>query len=177
MAGLGVGRTFQNVSLFPKLSVRENILTGAHSRLRAGYWSSALRLPSARMEEAKADIEADRILEALHLSEMSRMPVASLPFGIKKKIELGRALMMNPRLLLLDEPAAGLNYEEVSALKSTIKSLRDEFQLTVVLVEHHMDLVMSTCDHVVVLNFGRKICDGAPSEVQQSEAVIAAYLG
>jgi branched-chain amino acid transport system ATP-binding protein len=177
IAEIGIGRTFQNVALFNHLSVRDNISVGGHTKTAGNMVSDALKLQSARRREAELGEQVDRLIAELQLEQVASNGVAGLPFGTRKRVELARALATGPKLLLLDEPASGLNHEEVGALARLICRLRDARGLTVLLVEHHMGLVMSISDKVVALNFGRKIAEGPPVIVQNHAEVIRAYLG
>lgn len=177
IAGLGLGRTFQNLAMFRSMSVLENVMVGAHSQSIAGFVSSALRLPRVALEEHKLRQRADEILDLVGLTADRDRPVTALPFVKQKGVELARALAADPKLLMLDEPAAGLNHQELDHLVRLIRDVRDRLGITILLVEHHMHLVMSVSDHIVALNFGRKIAEGTPTQIQNHEAVIEAYLG
>ncbi|MDE2275793.1 MAG: ABC transporter ATP-binding protein [Burkholderiales bacterium] len=177
IAALGMGRTFQNLAMFKTMPVLANVMVGAHARSSAGFLASALRLPRVTAEEQRLRGRALEIIDYLGLGSVQARPVGDLPFATQKRVELGRALAAEPKLLLLDEPAAGLNHEELAALAALIRDIRDRFAITVLLVEHHMALVMGLCDRIVALNFGRKIAQGTPSEIQNHPDVIAAYLG
>lgn len=177
IAALGLGRTFQNLALFRTMTVRENVLVGTHSRHHSGFFSDALRLPDSARAELAAKARADDALELLGLQSVAHRVVADLPFGTQKRVELARALASGPSLLLLDEPACGLNHEELSSLGELILDIRKRLNLTVLLVEHHMSLVMGVCDRIVALNFGRKIADGTPEHIRNHPEVIRAYLG
>ena len=177
MAALGVARTFQNVALFSTMTTRDNVRVGAHALARGGFLANALRLPFASREGRRIAERADALIEEFGLERFADRIVGELPFGVRKRVELARALAIEPKLLLLDEPAAGLNHEEVDALADEIRAIRNRRGVAVLLVEHHMNLVMRVSDQVVALEFGRVIADGTPDAVRSDPEVVRAYLG
>jgi len=177
IATVGIGRTFQNLALFRSMTVLENVMVGAHCTGASSFLGNALGLPAVRQEERGLREGASRMLGLLGLEEVAHRPIASLPFGTQKRAEMARALASAPKLLLLDEPAGGLNHEEVASLGALLRRTREALGLTMLLVEHHMSFVMDISDQVVALDFGRVIAQGTPAAVQADEAVIGAYLG
>jgi len=177
IAELGIARTFQNIELFPHMTVLENITLGRHIRTDTPWWNGALWLGAARAEEMANRAFAEDLIDLLEIEQWRAYPVALLPYGIQKRVELGRALAMEPELLLLDEPVAGMNLEETEDMARFILDIREELGISMILVDHDMGLVMDIADRVMVLDFGRVIATGVPAEVQRHPDVIRAYLG
>ena len=173
----GIARTFQNIELFAHMTVMENILSGRHIRMGHGWVAGALWWGRAKREELENRFKVEDIVDFLEIEQWRRYPVGLLPYGVQKRVELGRALAMEPELLLLDEPVAGMNLEETEDMARFILDIQDELGITMILVEHDMSLVMDIADRVMVLDFGRKIAEGLPEEVQTNMDVISAYLG
>ena len=176
IAALGIARTFQNLQLFFNMTVLENVMVGCHLRARVGLLAAALRLPKVRREERQLREWSSEALELCELADHAEQPAGALPYGLMKRVEIARALAAKPRLLLLDEPAAGLNDTETLALRDLIMRIRTS-GVTVLLVEHHMPLLMSVSDRLLVLDYGSVLAEGTPAEIQANPQVIAAYLG
>ena len=177
LAGLGIARTLQGVGLFRGLSVIENVMIGATHAARAGFWSGLFGLPWSDRDERRLRERATQALSRVGAAALADSMPDTLAYGLRKRVALARALVGHPRLLLLDEPASGLNHEEVSAIGALVRSLRERLKLTVLLVEHHMQLLMSLSDWVVALNFGKRIAQGTPAEVREHPELVKAYLG
>jgi len=176
-ARCGIARTFQNLALFENLSVLDNLLVGRHHLVRTHFWQHLVFSPATVRGEVADRGKVEEIIDLLDLERYRKTPVIVLPYGVRKRVELGRALAMEPRLLLLDEPAAGLNQEETEDMARYVLDLKEELGVTQILIEHHLGFVLDLADRVAVLNFGRKIADGAPDEVKRDARVLAAYIG
>ena len=174
---MGVARTFQNIRLFKELSVIDNIKVGLHESMKYNLASSLLRMPNYWKEEKQCTERALELLDIFHMADLANAQAGSLPYGAQRRLEIMRALATGPKLLLLDEPAAGMNPSETAELTETIRRIRDEFNIAVLLIEHDMSLVMGICEGIAVLNFGRIIAKGTPDEIRDNPQVIEAYLG
>jgi len=177
IAGLGVARMFQNLALFDNMTVLDNLLVGRHHLYRPSFWSNLVYAPSTRREEVAHRRRAEEIIDFLDLERYRKLPVQILPYGVRKRVELGRALCMEPRLLLLDEPTAGLNQEETEDMAGYLLDIKAELGVTQILIEHELRFIFDLADRVAVLDFGRKIAEGTPAEVRIDAAVIEAYIG
>lgn len=177
IAQLGIARTFQNIRLFGDLTVYDNLLTACQKNITYGFVSGLLRTPNCRRQEKAMKLLCEEYLEEAGLTEVREQRANNLPYGMQRRLEIARALVTKPRLLLLDEPAAGMNEEESRRLSAYIRAIREKYGISIIIIDHHMDVIMSICDRMAVLNFGTLLAEGTPGEIQGNEQVIEAYLG
>jgi len=173
----GISRTFQNLELFENLSVLENLLIGRHTHFRSGWFSCGFNLPRLRREDRAARDHCNEALNLLGLERYTHIPVSALPIGTRRRVEMARALVTQPRLMLLDEPGAGLNHQEIESMTKVLHDINQRQKVTILLVEHNMNIIMSLCSPIAVMNFGKKIAEGTPDEIRSHPEVVAAYLG
>ena len=174
---LGIARTFQNIRLFSEMTALDNVKVGMHNEIKCSFIASLLRLPSYYRAEAAANMKAMELLDFMGLGDVADQKAGSLPYGVQRRLEIVRALATNPSIILLDEPAAGMNPSETAELMHQIRRIRDTFHIAIFLIEHDMNLVMNVCETIAVVNYGKIICKGTPEQVRQNPAVIEAYLG